>query len=289
MQTNFINYKGTTLAYIEMNSHKSNPPIIMMHGIMLSVNYWPILLQQMLPDYHWISLSLPGHYPSRLSPDIKRKDLDEKYFADLLNAAREQLNIRQPVIIGGHSTGGFAALNFAARYPKYVHGVMSVAGFAQGHWHGIEGLQQQLTHGGWIGERLFDISYKMGILNKTTYNVSSSIYAGDKKAYFANKLLSRLIDVTYEDIKNHDLRQLKMIFHRTRTYDIRSLLHNIAAPTLILAGDKDTVIPFEDSTYLANHIPHAKLEVFKGKGHMMFVESEKHFMETVKKWVIELL
>ncbi len=58
-------------------------------------------------------------------------------------------------------------------------------------------------------------------------------------------------------------RQLQAVIH----FDSFNRLHLIQAPTLILAGDRDVLVPPENSTILAKRIPKARLIILEGCGH----------------------
>ncbi|MBD2121136.1 alpha/beta fold hydrolase [Trichocoleus sp. FACHB-262] len=51
------------------------------------------------------------------------------------------------------------------------------------------------------------------------------------------------------------------------THDACSLLGKIMAPTLVITGDSDRIIPPQNSEFLAKNIPGAKLEVLTEAGH----------------------
>jgi pimeloyl-ACP methyl ester carboxylesterase len=60
-----------------------------------------------------------------------------------------------------------------------------------------------------------------------------------------------------------------------RPYDLKlaKWLHRIAAPTLVLWGDADALIPVEQAAMWAELIPGATTQIFPGVGHLMFDES----------------
>ncbi len=51
------------------------------------------------------------------------------------------------------------------------------------------------------------------------------------------------------------------------THDTCDLLAKITAPTLVITGDSDRIIPPQNSEFLAKNIPNAKLEVLTDAGH----------------------
>jgi 3-oxoadipate enol-lactonase len=56
------------------------------------------------------------------------------------------------------------------------------------------------------------------------------------------------------------------------THDTYERLPQISAPTLILTGDDDQIIPAASSGVLHDHIPGSRLEVIEGSGHLFFIE-----------------
>jgi len=87
----------------------------------------------------WISVSLPVHAPSTGPEGFARKDVTPDLFNTLNGAALDKLLPGREVVIVGHSTGGFAGLCLALAQPEQVLGVVSVGGFADGQWVGLEG------------------------------------------------------------------------------------------------------------------------------------------------------
>ncbi|MGA9775337.1 MAG: alpha/beta fold hydrolase, partial [Candidatus Dormiibacterota bacterium] len=57
-----------------------------------------------------------------------------------------------------------------------------------------------------------------------------------------------------------------------RHHDSADFLHQIRAPTLVLHGTTDRVMPPGNGALLAERIPGARLEWLRGRGHMFFQE-----------------
>jgi 3-oxoadipate enol-lactonase len=68
-------------------------------------------------------------------------------------------------------------------------------------------------------------------------------------------------------------------------FDVWDRVPQIAAPTLVLTGDKDAVVDPRNSELLAARIPAARLEVFPGTGHLFFWEQPERFVEVVTEFV----
>jgi pimeloyl-ACP methyl ester carboxylesterase len=53
-------------------------------------------------------------------------------------------------------------------------------------------------------------------------------------------------------------------------------LGRIRAPTLVLAGDQDPIVPPRNARILAHRIPSARLEVVRGAGHLLVIDRAEH-------------
>jgi 3-oxoadipate enol-lactonase len=78
-------------------------------------------------------------------------------------------------------------------------------------------------------------------------------------------------------------RQLEAI----RDFHTCDRLDRIKAPALILAAERDLLVPPENGRILANRIPGADLEEFTG-GHLIYLESAEAFHQTVVRFLQNL-
>jgi pimeloyl-ACP methyl ester carboxylesterase len=58
-------------------------------------------------------------------------------------------------------------------------------------------------------------------------------------------------------------------------------LGQITAPTLVVHGEDDPLIPFANGKYLAEHIPGARLSSYPGVGHLVMIEAAERFNREV--------
>lgn len=64
-------------------------------------------------------------------------------------------------------------------------------------------------------------------------------------------------------------------------FDVSGRVHDIRAPTLVLHGSDDHVVPVANAEALAEAIPDAKLRVFEDAGHLVFIEQAQEVNEEV--------
>ncbi len=208
--------EGHTIVALEYNAHKMGTPAILIHGIMSSVGFWPEEGHIFHDQFHWYSLSLPGHYPAVFPEGFRHEDLSAEMIARVMIKAIQQLVGNQPVLLVGHSTGAFAALAVAAQAPEMVRGMISVGGFVQGKWGGLLSLLQWQARMGSFGEAMFRMNVKSGVLHPLIALALSSFYAADKRAYLRYPNLYQSIREQFVYSKHLDTAAMAHYFNRCR-------------------------------------------------------------------------
>jgi len=72
----------------------------------------------------------------------------------------------------------------------------------------------------------------------------------------------------------------------TKTYNAEKRVGQIEAPTLIIQGTEDRLVPLKYGKWLAKHIPGAKLETIRA-GHAVNIEQHEWFNRTVTEFLKE--
>ena len=273
-----INFEGHQLAVLAVNENIDEPAIIFIPGVMAPVNFWlSCLPESVRENRRWYSISLPGHHPSTVPADYKPQGVDEDWFNRLYQTVIKQLVGTEKVIVVGHSTGGFAALNLAANNFDQLLGVVSVAGFYQGSWGGIEGQLVKLAHLGLWAKPLFILNLWISRLFKPVQRYLSALLAYDKEAYYASPITEKMLVEIQENMQQQRLAALFPLFNRIPDLNIEAQLGKITVSTVVMAGTHDPVISAAQSLQLAAQVPAAELVVFNNAGHMPFMERTGQF------------
>jgi len=77
----------------------------------------------------------------------------------------------------------------------------------------------------------------------------------------------------------------KRQFYAGLAFDEESRVHLIKAPTLIMAGKDDKIVPYENALLLHSKIEDSEVEFFDNAGHMFFIEKA----EEVNQKIVEFL
>jgi pimeloyl-ACP methyl ester carboxylesterase len=71
---------------------------------------------------------------------------------------------------------------------------------------------------------------------------------------------------------------MRQILVKSVNEDLKSVMPNIKAPTLLVWGENDTATPVGDAKIMEQLIPNAGLVVLKNAGHFAFVEKLQEFL-----------
>ncbi len=69
-----------------------------------------------------------------------------------------------------------------------------------------------------------------------------------------------------------------------RPEEFHRAIDRIRAPTLLVHGERDRVVPVEASRQLARRRPDWTLEIFADAGHVPMLEHPRRFLETYRQW-----
>jgi pimeloyl-ACP methyl ester carboxylesterase len=281
-----MSIEGHKIVAISYNEDQSAPPVVFIHGIMSSVYAWSVAQTPIINErFRWYSLSLPGHYPAMLPSGFQREELTAEAIARVLTTAIRQLVGDQPVILAGHSTGGFAVLDIAAHTPDIAFSVISISGFVHGRWTGVLGILQRLARLGPIGRALFRANLKVLTSSYAIYRASTGFYAADRQALYAWPELESALRTLFPYAQHLDRNAMLHYFERMPNINIGPLLPQIRAPTLALSGDSDPIVPPDQSQLIAANVADGELVSFEGAGHMPMCERPAHYHDAITKWM----
>jgi pimeloyl-ACP methyl ester carboxylesterase len=65
-------------------------------------------------------------------------------------------------------------------------------------------------------------------------------------------------------------------------------VHQITSPTLVICGTEDDMTPVKFSQYLANKIAGARLAIFEGGSHFVFMEKPEEVNRAIEEFLCGL-
>ncbi len=267
---------------------RAGPVWMFIHGIAVCSAYWEPLMPAGFRDGQpWISVSLPVHAPSVGPSGFSRTDVVPEMFNSLNGAVLDQVVPGREVVVVGHSTGGFAGLCLALDRPDRVLGVISMGGFADGQWVGLEGDMQLMARKeklGFLGPAALRVTAWLTTRWPWLQARAASMFAHDRRA-FLNDGPSRLaLKAMRDDARIQDQDQLIEFFAGIRDVDIWDRVKDISQPVMVFTGEFDPVIPREKTLRLARTLPRSSLLLYPGVGHMVMNERRDDFWRDIIAW-----
>lgn len=235
---------------------RSAPALILLHGFGSSLDTWEPWAKALSARYRVIRLDLPGF--GLTGPDPTGDYSDQRTGA-LIAGLMDQLAIPRATIIG-NSLGGRAAWTFAASHPERVSRLVLISpdgfaspGFEYGRAPEVPLVMNLMP---WVGPR-------------------SLIRANLAPAWAHPDALPDAVLERYRDmLLAPGVRQAILNrTHQTILTDPAARLRSITAPTLLLWGEQDHMIPISNAQDYLRLLPRARLVRLPGLGHVPFEES----------------
>jgi pimeloyl-ACP methyl ester carboxylesterase len=283
-----IEFEGHRLSAVLTHSSSSDTPVFFLHGIGGSIYFWtPELTAPFHKAGSCYSLSLPGHFPAVFPKGFPTDCLTAELIAKLVASTIQKIVGNRKVLLVGHSTGGFAALSTAIYYPEVVAGIVSIAGFAKGQWTGALGFSQWLVCRGPTGCAIFKRIYKLGGSYPAIFRMYWQAYVNDHASLLKNPSFKKVTDCMLPHFRKLDMDALVSYFAVMPETDITPDLSKISTPTCLIVGDKDPIVPSQQSATIAGKVTSAKLAVIKGSGHLPFFERPVEYNSAIVSWLTE--
>lgn len=246
----FIEVAGIRL-HVRDSGPKTAPALILLHGFGSSLHTWESWAQVLATDYRVIRFDLPG---SGLTGPDPSGDYSDPRSLQIVLALMDRLGIPKASLIG-NSIGGRIAWRFAAEHPSRVHKLVLVSpdGFAS---PGFEYGKAPVVP---------------SVLKLMRYALPKSILRMNLVAAYADPtgLTDALVTRYYDLMRAPGVRDaLISRMRQTVLQDPDPLLRQITAPTMLLWGDRDAMIPFANAQDYVRALPTSTVARLEGLGHV---------------------
>ncbi len=251
---------GIRIAY---SDEGKGVPLLFVHGFPLSRGAWERQLPALSPSYRVLAPDLRGFGESETlsGPSTMAQ------FAEDLHALLLQLRTG-PVVLLGHSMGGYVALAFSLRFPQMLRGLVLVGTKAgndgQETAAGRRALAEQVRGEG--TQTLIDTL------------VPKMLAAGNGDPDMAGAVRGFMARSQPEGVSG-------ALLGMAVRPDSTGMLAGISVPTLVVTGAEDVLLPPEESRKLAQAIKGAQLLVIPCAGHLVAFEKAEEFNRALKAWL----
>lgn len=265
--TQYMDIGGTPLR-VRVSGPKDAPAVLLLHGFGSSLETWEPWAQSLSGAYRVVRFDLPG---CGLSEADRTGNYGDSRSLQIVKALMDALGIEKAVLVG-HSMGGRIAWRFAAAFPEHTRKLVLISpdGFAS------PGFQ-------------YDKAPQVpAILQLMKYFLPRALLRTNLAAAYGDR--SRLGDATvdryYELLLAPGNREAMIERMRQSVLqDPIPMLRQITAPTLLLWGEKDRLIPFSNSADYIRALRDLHLISFPDLGHVPHEEAPAESLAGVVKFL----
>ena len=277
----FVAVTGGLLHVVEKNppggAAADRPVVVLIHGAAANLHDQENALGERLSQRHRVLLiDRPGHgwSPPGTGPDATSPRAE----AARVHEALQRLGVTSIVLVG-HSWGGTLAAAYAIDYPQGLAGLILLAPMAY-PWTGGISWYYELGATPVIGPAFAHIfALPVGLL-LTPMAVDLVFSPNDPPPDYVARASALLALRPSEFLANaREVAGLKaFVAGQAERYP------SIATPTVIISGSADTVVPPRiHAQPLAAALPHAKLVMLRGVGHMPHYAAPDRVAEAISQ------
>lgn len=248
-----INIDGTDINYICEGEGES---ILIMHG-------WGANIPAMMPVHNILknnfkvyTIDFPGFGES---PEPKEAWGVFEY-ADFIKKFIDIMEIKKITLIG-HSFGGRISLILSSKYPDLVNRMVLIDG------------------AGLIPKRTFKYYFKVYSF-KTLKKIYNLLFFFKDKEERMKKFYTKFGSQDYKDANPI----MKKVLVKVVNEDLRPLLKDIKANTLLIWGRNDTATPVYMAEIMEKEIENSGLVILENAGHFSYIDQYAQFSAVIRSF-----
>jgi len=248
-----ILFKNTKISYSDTGKGTA---IVLLHGFLENKNMWDFYIPEFAKKNRVITVDLLGHGKSECLGYVHTME----DHADVVHAILSELRIRKVVFVG-HSMGGYIALAFAELYPDTIKGIVLLNSTARADSEGRKANRDRAIK-----------AVKQSFLNFVSLSIANLFSESNR-----DRLSSAIEKVKKEALKT-PLQGIVASLEGMKTRKDREvLLHLTPYPKLMILGEKDPVLPYEETI---EQIENTKVALVTfPDGHMSYIENQSELLK----------
>ncbi len=271
LESKFAEIGGMRIFYIESKPEKlkaETQNILFIHGFFSRGKSFTKLMEGLSGDYIMYAPDLPGNGASDNFPD---RELSFKKYAGFLISFCSYFGIKK-TIIAGDSMGGGLSIVLAGLYPDLISKVILIDSIT---YQTKQPLSTKILlsplFGPFIFKRLFNWDQFKTFFTRGVYQDDSKINMDELKENYV------LFDTPSR--REFSYRLAKMA---TDVGEVEAMIPLVNAPTLIIWGENDRLVPVENGRRLEEEMKNSRLEIIPGTGHASFDEKPETALVLIK-------
>jgi pimeloyl-ACP methyl ester carboxylesterase len=244
----------------------SGPPLVLLHGAWASHGWWQWQVPDFAQAYQVYSYDARGHGKSTPLRDV----FSVTGFTKDLEILLQRLQINETVLIGW-SMGGIISMQFCLNHPKKVKALILIATSG----HRIPGLKLRIYSHYFqaILGLLMDFAQPRKYDRSAQQFPRQNLWLEHQVRNMLSPLASKeVFNWVLTDIRDNPRENFFTVIKSLWNWEAKDKLRQIMVPTLIMAGQNDTLAPPRFSQLLHDVIPNSKLLIIENTSHYLVLE-----------------
>ena len=267
---------NSIIRYAELGD-KSNPTIILLHGVPENLQAWYAVAPMLSHNYHVIALDWPGFGGSE--PFKSTDDYNSQKFADIVIDFTDTVKVKQSIILAS-DIALLPTFLIGLQKPELVSKLIVMDGipFPRKQYSSWE-LNSFTKKGSIISKAL--VRWFPSISSKIVYikgfHKGHSIPKEVRKEFLDDGKREYTMDAFLSYFQN---------FHIGQTY-FEQVAHKLKTPVLVVWGKYDRFINIKLAHEIVEKLPNARLEIIDKSGHYVHMDKPRELVEAVTKFLSE--
>jgi pimeloyl-ACP methyl ester carboxylesterase len=277
-RSRFLKGPGDTSIHYRDEGRVDRPTLMLVHGYFSSLHTWEPWVERLRRHYRIISIDLPGHGLTRTP--VGFRIAKDSFFA-VIDAVAAHLNLQKFVLVGS-SMGGAAAWDYASARPEKIEALVlvSAAGWTPAPNQGMMNSELQNLLRSSIGTMLCDLDNSAFLRTGLRASFWNAALANDA-------MIERHVELARAPMNRDVLMQIALNNDALEANNL--VLARIQAPTLVLHGRSDRVVPVQDGRRFASAIHNARLIIYDEVGHLLHEENAVESAKDVHGFIQQAL
>lgn len=268
----FIVLPDGARAHVRDQGPREAPALVLIHGSNASLFTWEPWVKRLAGRFRVVTIDMPGH---GLTGAVPNGDYSDEGMVKFTLGVADKLKLAT-FALGGNSMGGEVAARLAEEHPDRVtHLILVDAG------------------GMFVGEGdKIPLAFKlarMPVVNQLMLHITprSIVTEGLNDAIERKNIIDdHMIDLYWDFARMEGTRQATLArFSLPWNHDVENNIGKIKAPTLILWGAEDHLIPVAAAHKFNKAIAGSKLVIFPATGHIPMEEVPDQSAEAVRTFL----
>lgn len=232
--------------------------IVLLHGFPLDHAMWSAQIDALSREFRVVAPDFRGFGKSSLAGGDAEQGVGMEQFAADAVAVLDALGVTQPVVLAGLSMGGYAAWQFALRWPERLAGLVLCDTRAIADTEEARAARLKMAEAALAGgDSSPALAMLPKLLAKTTHDSRPDVVNSVRE--MIGRQSAEAVAAAQRGMARRD--------------DVRARLGKISCPTLAIVGVDDAISSPAEMREFVQAMPNARLVEIPNAGHMTTMEN----------------